>query len=238
MKSKEFFTTSELAKLLGISRIAVFNKIKSGVIKAQKMGRNFVIYKKDIEILSDDLLGLAKNWVVLDKSFPQEFYCSNISVFQARLIRFEDELGQIKRLDKTFSLISAITGEMGNNSFDHNLGNWPDMPGIFFGYDLKKGIIVLADRGQGLLETLRKVKPKLASHQAALMVAFTEIISGRAPEARGNGLKFVKSVIFHNAIDLLFQTGDAQLELQGNNSEIKIQKSAINFHGCLVLIKF
>ena len=49
MKSKDFYTTIELAKILKISRIAVFNKIKRGEIKAQKMGRNFVIFKKDID---------------------------------------------------------------------------------------------------------------------------------------------------------------------------------------------
>ena len=48
MKNKDFFSTPELAKILGISRIAVFNKIKSGKIKAIKVGRSFVIAKKDL----------------------------------------------------------------------------------------------------------------------------------------------------------------------------------------------
>jgi len=48
MELKEFYTTKELAELLGISRVAVFNRIKKGDIKAQKMGRNFVIFKKGI----------------------------------------------------------------------------------------------------------------------------------------------------------------------------------------------
>lgn len=46
--NKEFISTIEAAKLLGISRVAVFKKIKSGQIKARKIGRNFVIDKKDI----------------------------------------------------------------------------------------------------------------------------------------------------------------------------------------------
>ena len=37
---KEYLSTSEVAKILGISRIAVFKKIKSGEIKAEKKGRN------------------------------------------------------------------------------------------------------------------------------------------------------------------------------------------------------
>lgn len=56
MENKEFITTTELAKMLGISRVAVFKKIKSGRIKATKIGRNFVIRKKDIsEIIGGTL---------------------------------------------------------------------------------------------------------------------------------------------------------------------------------------
>ena len=47
----------------------------------------------------------------------------------------------------------AVAGEIGNNSFDHNLGNWADMIGIFFYYDEKTHTIILADRGQGVLVT-------------------------------------------------------------------------------------
>lgn len=49
MEEREFYSTTELAKLLGISRIAVFNRIKKGKIKAKKIGRSFIIAKKDIE---------------------------------------------------------------------------------------------------------------------------------------------------------------------------------------------
>lgn len=53
MKNKDFLSTAELAKILGISRVAVFNKIKKGKIKAAKVGRSFVIAKKDLgDILS------------------------------------------------------------------------------------------------------------------------------------------------------------------------------------------
>ncbi|OGY99556.1 MAG: hypothetical protein A2945_02840 [Candidatus Liptonbacteria bacterium RIFCSPLOWO2_01_FULL_52_25] len=53
---REFLSTSELAKILGISRIAVFKKIKSGRIKARKIGRNFMIRREDLpEILGTSL---------------------------------------------------------------------------------------------------------------------------------------------------------------------------------------
>ncbi len=238
MESKEFFTTSELAKKLGISRIAVFKKIKSGKIRAQKMGRNFVIYKKDVETFSDDLFKLAHDWAVFNKKFPEEFYCQNSSVFQARLIKMEDLMIKNEATKKNFSLIVSITGEIGDNSFAHNLGQWIDVPGIFFGYDLNRKQVVLADRGLGVLETLKRVRPNLKNHKEALRVAFTEIISGRAPESRGNGLKYVRKIISENQIDLLFQSGDAKLQIRGKNPDLKITNTADNFHGCFALISF
>lgn len=61
---KEFLSTSEVAKLLGISRVAVFKKIKSGAIKAKKIGRNFAIHKKDLpEILGKTLTEARKHTI-------------------------------------------------------------------------------------------------------------------------------------------------------------------------------
>ena len=62
--NEEFLSTIEVAKLLGISRIAVFKKIKAGEIKAQKIGRNFVINKKDLPfLLGQELSELEKRGV-------------------------------------------------------------------------------------------------------------------------------------------------------------------------------
>lgn len=52
----KYLTTAELAKLLGISRIAVFKKIKSGKIKAKKIGRNFFVDKKELGGILDEPL--------------------------------------------------------------------------------------------------------------------------------------------------------------------------------------
>lgn len=40
---KEFYSTIEVSHILGISRISVFNRIKSGKINASKIGRNYII---------------------------------------------------------------------------------------------------------------------------------------------------------------------------------------------------
>ena len=66
MENKKFLSTIELAKILGISRIAVYNKIKGGKIKATKVGRNFIIDKKDLggilgkELSEKEKLGVEK----------------------------------------------------------------------------------------------------------------------------------------------------------------------------------
>jgi len=53
MNRKDYFTTQELAKLLGISRIAVFKKIKSGELKAVLVGKSYLIPKNS---LPEDLI--------------------------------------------------------------------------------------------------------------------------------------------------------------------------------------
>lgn len=54
--ANKYFSTTELAKMLGISRVAVFKKIKIGEIKAKKIGRNFVIDKKNLPEISGSVL--------------------------------------------------------------------------------------------------------------------------------------------------------------------------------------
>jgi len=50
IKNEDFYTTPELAELLGISRISVFKRVRQGSIKGQKIGRDFIIFKKDIDL--------------------------------------------------------------------------------------------------------------------------------------------------------------------------------------------
>ena len=54
MKNKRFLSTIELGKILGISRVAVYKKIKAGKIKAMKVGRNFAINRKDLGGILDE----------------------------------------------------------------------------------------------------------------------------------------------------------------------------------------
>jgi DNA-binding transcriptional MerR regulator len=197
-------------------------------------------YLQKMSILEVDLYAMAKKWALGETAQePSElFYCQNSAIFQAKLIKLQKKLGDVNNLEKTFSLIVAITGEIGNNSFDHNIGHWHDVPGIFFGYDMDRREIVLADRGQGILKTLSRIKKDLKSDEEALRVAFMEIISGRSPEARGNGLKFVRKIVMDNDLALSFQTGNAKLELKKGDVNLDITNEDNRVHGCIALIKF
>ena len=55
--NKELLSTSEVVKILGVSRVAVFKKIKAGEIKANKVGRNFVIRKEELPKILGSTLG-------------------------------------------------------------------------------------------------------------------------------------------------------------------------------------
>lgn len=56
MNEEKYISIPQLAKLLGISRIAVYQKVKSGQIKALKIGRNYAIPMKYVtQILGSEL---------------------------------------------------------------------------------------------------------------------------------------------------------------------------------------
>lgn len=148
------------------------------------------------------------------------------------------EMEGIAAIKDVGPLVSSAAGEIGNNSFDHNLGNWPDLKGAFFAYDLGKKVVVLADRGRGVLTTLRNTRPELKDDAEALRVAFTEVLTGRAPEHRGNGLKYVKNAVTKFGFGLRFQSGDAVLEIKPGEKNFVIAPADVPFRGCLVLLEF
>lgn len=231
---------SQAAEILGVSIDTLRRWDESGKLAAiRKQGGTHRYYREtDLEIFASDLFKFAFEWVMDKTEFPGIFYCQISSVFQAKLVKMEQELMKKPGFEKLYSLIVLITGEIGDNSFAHNLGKWPDVPGIFFGYDLQKRIIVLTDRGLGVLETLRRVRPELSSHVAAVEVAFTEFVSGRAPEKRGNGLKSVREVVATQPINLLFMSGDAEVRMQDQEKEFRVTRGTNMIRGCLVKIEF
>lgn len=190
--------------------------------------------------MNDKLEKLAYQWGTVETAGLTEitdYYCQTRDVFQARLDKMLHEfLRSSKIAEEDAYILSAIVGEIGNNSFDHNLGNWPNVPGIFFGYswEEQKLIVALVDRGKGVFATLAKVKPEIRDDEDALRVAFTEKISGRAPENRGNGLKFVKENVGLKNYHLTFISGKAKALL---NEKMELHESDQPVNGTLAVIK-
>ncbi|HEY4525952.1 MAG TPA: helix-turn-helix domain-containing protein [Candidatus Paceibacterota bacterium] len=237
---EKLLTIGQAAEYLGVSLNTLRRWDESGKLVAIKKGGGTHRYyrERDLEIFTSDLIKFASEWIENGVEFPGAFYCSTSSIFNARLTKMEYALMQKPGFERLYSLIVLIAGEIGDNSFAHNLGKWPDTAGIFFGYDLEKRIIVLADRGLGILETLRQVRPELPSHIVAVEVAFTEFISGRAPEKRGNGLKLVREVVTDQPIDLFYTSGDAEVHMRGPNKTFRVTRGQRTVRGCLAKIDF
>ena len=172
------------------------------------------------------------NWLSQDKQvlpIDQEGQCENRDIFLARL----DNLF-VKLPDP---LLIAVCGEIGNNSFDHNLGRWRDLSGVYFNpLNTTDKIIILADRGQGVRATLSRIIPDLPNDVEAVKTAFTKVISGRSPEQRGNGLKFVASAVKKNGWDLYFHSGKGVAQI--SKGELSFSLSDQDIKGCLAVIKY
>jgi excisionase family DNA binding protein len=67
MSKQEYLTIPQAAKILGISRIAVYNKVKKGQIKAQKIGRSYAIPRSVVGIGTSKTLS-ARSKRVIDEA--------------------------------------------------------------------------------------------------------------------------------------------------------------------------
>ncbi len=190
--------------------------------------------------MKKELEKLAWEWV---KTTPEtvdiesDFYCKTRDVFEARNAKIPEMLIKKGMPEDIAYLIYSMIGELGNNSFDHNLGNWPNINGIFFAveYDGKNGMAIIADRGLGVLQTLKKAAPELKNDEEAVELAFTKKISSRVLENRGNGLKFVKNNVLDKNLLLKFYSGNAQVSI---NHNMQIEHTDNRIEGCLVALYF
>ena len=168
---------------------------------------------------TDDIVARGRAWVLASSDrVPRdtEEHCPTRDVFTGRLDHARILLERAPAFQVIASELIAAVGEIGNNAFDHNIGQWRDIPGSWFGWtlDAEQWTAVIADRGQGVLATLRRIRPALLDDTEALRVAFHEVISGRSPEQRGNGLKFVASVVG--------QRGDRRLEFSSGTAHVRL----------------
>jgi excisionase family DNA binding protein len=64
MPIKEYITIPELARLLGVSRITVYNRVKKGQIDAKKIGRTYIITDETIRaILGNEVSQKEKDFI-------------------------------------------------------------------------------------------------------------------------------------------------------------------------------
>ena len=232
----------EAAKLLGVSVQTLRNWEKSGkLLPARSPGKQRFYVLKDLNNFTLDLkmLGLAWATSAIPPNLPSEYYCERPDRFTSRVAKMGTELQKSGEISEDLvSLVTLVAGEIGDNSFAHNVGNWPEMPGVFYAYNIAKRIIVLADRGRGVKTTLQQVRPNLTTDVEALNVAFTEIVSGRNPEKRGNGLKVVRNIAESKEIGLLFRSGIGMVNIPLHPGSMRIMMTDGNIRGTYAVIQF
>lgn len=232
-------------EFIRLIKLGLFTKYQKGRFVYYRININSPFYKALKELIlkngehpSQDLIQEGFIWTTKSspKALPEDRYCQTRDVFNARLEAFLSRLE--KGMGNDAYLLTAVAGEIGNNSFDHNLGSWLDIPGVFFAFDLQKKTIVLADRGQGIFKTISRVMPEITNDRQALEIAFTKIVSGRQGEKRGNGLKFVSKIIKEKNWFLRFFSGSSSLEIK--NRKLILNRHPLNnrVNGCLAVVKY
>lgn len=148
--------------------------------------------------------------------YIEDNFCSNRAEFNGRLVSYETLLKK-KFQEECLYLANSSFGEIGNNCFDHNLGFWQDRAGCLFVRDVDYCLI--ADRGRGIKASLSSAYQLSATEPTYISVAFQKVISGRAPEKRGNGLKYTKKNVLKCQLNLFCNSdcekifiGDSQKE--------------------------
>ncbi|PIU99152.1 hypothetical protein COS59_01280 [Candidatus Wolfebacteria bacterium CG03_land_8_20_14_0_80_36_15] len=241
MKNKKILTIKEAAEFLGVSIDTLRRWDAKGKLKAVRSSGGHRYYSKELlESFAADLKAVARVWAEsqIAPELSPDHYCYTQDIFRARLDTMASALDRNLDTKNIAALVVAVTGEIGNNSFDHNFGNWPDMLGTFFAYDLNKRVIVLADRGVGVRATLLRMRPDLKDDITALKVAFTERVSGRSPEQRGNGLKFVSNIALKNPIAVSLQSGTAVAEITKQKGALKVGLADRYIRGTLATITY
>ena len=180
-------------------------------------------------MINEEILDAVVSEKIICFKNHTECYSKTRDVFLARLQRYIMETGEY--------LKAAIIGEIGNNTFDHNMVYEKNYPwGVFCNFTYKGNYIVLADYGKGVRQSLLSVIPSLGSDLEAVIIAFTKKISGRSPEQRGNGLKFVSETIKKNKWHLYFQSGTGSCSIDSRG--INFTEKPVLLAGCLAILNF
>lgn len=146
----------------------------------------------------------------IESKFIADNFCTNRSEFNGRLFSYENTIKPFLT-EACLYLTTSSIGEVGNNCFDHNLGFWQGPLGCLFVRSPQ--FCIVADRGQGIKNSLSKVYKLEPQENSYLEVAFQKVITGRAPEKRGNGLKFTKKNILKCNLGLYCVSAEEELRI-------------------------
>lgn len=232
---------AELVRAIGISPQALHRHLKAmveqGVLVIQGKPPKTWYALAGVADFSNAFKWIEKKTV---QESPRDRVCETRDVLMARL-------GSLKNLIREglsaseLPLLIATVGEIGNNSFDHNLGQWRDVPGCWFEVQATGNHlwVCLADRGQGIYRSLSKANVDIKSEQVALETAFEKFVSGRSPEKRGNGLKFVKQTILgecDRGIACISGSGAIQYGSWGRECEVVLRNRFSKVQGTITLM--
>lgn len=234
----------EAAKMLDVSISTLRRLDERGIIGSIRNiinGKRF-FFKTDLINLKYDDYKLAREWVRTDyqpniKKF-KEFYYPDESRLNGKVSIEARQLLEGIASDEYIGVIISATMELVGNVFYHNQGQWPDVEGAFYVLDRTSRRIIVADRGVGLLKNLKLVRKNLNTHAEAIKIAFTEQLSSRGTDGhRGYGLKHVRNCI---AVlkRLIYQTGNARLEIRSGDSKLYINEISVPIQGCMAIIEF
>lgn len=235
----------EAAQIAGVSMMTLRRMNAAGLLDAVRnvpRGKRF-FFKSDLLALRYDAYARVRAWIrpgtVPSPRTSEGFYYADEGTVNGLVtIGIRERLNGLAA-DDYISIIVSAAMELLNNAFYHNQGQWPDVEGVFYHFDRVERKLIVADRGVGLLENLRRVRGDLRTHADVLRVAFTEQISSRPVEGhRGYGLKHARLCVVRELKRLVYQTGDARLEIRAKDEELHITEGTNPVQGCLAILEF
>ena len=153
-------------------------------------------------------------------------HCSTRDQFDGRLGRFVSMFQYFGMSENEAKRATSLIGELGNNTFDHNLGNWPtDISGCIIAAqnypNLKRIQVAVGDPGVGFLGSLKAAFPELTNDIEAIKKGLGGN-SGRIGEVRGNGLRIIQSWTIDNFSGMLsIHSGEGFVSAEKNRMSEK-----------------
>ncbi len=135
-------------------------------------------------------------------NIPEVMHCYYRDEFNARLGHFITMFKNFGLNENDSQRATALVGELGNNVFDHNLGNWPtNISGCIIAaqnYPSIKTIeIAVGDPGVGFYGSLKTAFPDINNDIEAIKLGLAGN-TGRIGEIRGNGLRLIQQWTLQN----------------------------------------